>query len=119
MPEGSDVDALLTADRGTFVRVDGLPFEEGPSDWHVNDHIYAEVDEDPLANLLSRFNTETGPQRGTHGLILQRADASEEWIGLTVYEGEINFGFHVVDPLGEPEEIDVDAITVEEVDRDA
>lgn len=52
-----------------YIRIDGLPFEDGPSDWHHNESL----------------NVELGHRsEKTESYIFQRADASPEWLGVVI-----------------------------------
>jgi len=64
--------AMVDASPRTFVRVEGLPFEDGPSTWHVNDH--------PVIGS-------EGAAEMSHALVLQRGDASDEWLAVVI-EGD-------------------------------
>lgn len=88
----ADTTALTKAEPRTFVRLDGLPFHDGPTDWHVNNSFAIATGDDALEKMLATFTREHVRITGdtvSHGIILQRADASEEWLAFAVSGGEI------------------------------
>lgn len=90
MTDGS-VDLTNIRD-GEFVRLDGLPFEDEPSDWHVNEHFVASAGSASPAPFLERLAGKTSADV-MDAVILQRADASRDWIGFIVESGEVEQAF--------------------------
>ena len=96
-----------------FARIEGLPMKEGPTNWHVNEHIVVSHGGDGLTGLLSAIaDVARGVSAEVNGYILQRADATHEWLVLTVSDGEIGSAFHASGIGSEPNEFDASDLEV-------
>lgn len=86
-----------------FARIDGLPFEDGPSDWHLNDG----------------FGIELGGEK-SETYVFQRADASLEWLGVIIDISPDGWVFehilHFPNPAGANEYDDVELTIVASAD---
>ena len=98
---------------GDFARLDGLPFEDEPSDWHVNEHMTFSVGDEALESFLKAIAEGPDAVEGViGGYVFQRGDASAEWLVLIVEGGEIQRSFRSMSTLAEPDEFDGSAIEV-------
>lgn len=111
MSEGSTGIEWLREDE--FARIEGLPMKEGPTDWHVNEHIVVSYGGDGLTGLLSAIaDVARGVSAEVNGYILQRADATHEWLVITVSDGEVGSAFHATGIGSEPNEFDASDLEV-------
>ena len=116
-----DTTALTEAQHRTFVRLDGLPFYGGTTDWHVNNNFAIASGDDVVEQILARFTREHVRITGdsvTHGIILQRADASEEWLAFAVSGGEIAHAARMRSASANPESFDADALELVDTAED-
>lgn len=98
---------------GKFVRLRGLPFEDGDSDWHVNDRFKVTTGDDDLRGLISALTEERLEEASaTTAYVLQRGDASAEWIGFTVRNEEIQMAFRATTAMLD----DVDHFETDEIE---
>lgn len=100
---------LLNLQESDFVRLAGDAPANG--EWHVNDHIVFTTTDDP-EGMLKRVVAGGSPGDGSrHGYVLQRADATAEWLALVVDEtqqgGDLTTVAHFDDVGGVPAELDV------------
>lgn len=75
-------------EQGDFAHVDGLPFEDDSSWWHVNKHIRITTDGKAPPHYRA-FEGIVDVENVSNLLIFQRADASTEWVGITAHEGDL------------------------------
>jgi len=106
---------LFDATRGHFARVEGV--DDGPSEWHVNKHIVVTAASPAETGMVSRFdNGDVPPDATRHGFVLQRADASHEWLVLVVDEvsdgGAVETAALADGERGEPEPVGSDVRVV-------
>lgn len=86
-----DAQALSMAKVGHFV---DLEFDGRRDDWHVNDRIGVGSDE-TMEDVLTHMLGDELSGMATLGMVLQMADASEEWLVVTLNrsdDGDIEFG---------------------------
>jgi hypothetical protein len=77
-----------------FVTLSGLSFESGTSDWHVNDVVGFNKGEKPLNAVLKAMNGQSDTMSGTYRcIVLQRADASAEWLGIVIKSTELGWDY--------------------------
>lgn len=104
----------------SFVRISG--FDEEPSDWHVNNNFTIGAGPgNPLEGILNQFTADSvdldDDTTITHGIVLQRADASEEWLAIIVEETsesiEVNHVAHMESPEDEPEPLEANLQVLE------
>lgn len=89
MSSGS-AQALSMAKTGHFV---DLEFGDRREDWHVNDRIG--VGSGETENILTQLLDDDVSGTATLGMVLQKADASEEWLVITIEQsedGDVQFG---------------------------
>lgn len=120
MTDNSD---LLNLEEYAFTRLRGV--DDEPSDWHVNKRLLVAADGEDAPAMLERV-IEGGPggEGVSHALILQRADASAEWLVLIVNEHDDHASLERAVLAGptaaEPDEVDGDIEVVSiATDRDA
>jgi hypothetical protein len=92
---------FIDLDPKTFVRLTGVPTDDRPSDWHVNKHVTVTRGPSPAAR--------------NHSLVLQRADASEEWlvIGIKPAGDPVMEARMAPGPDETPVSVDPGALTIE------
>lgn len=105
----------------TFITLDG--FDE-KSNWHVNEHFAIGSGMKPLLMQLLGPDTDdiaAGDDTARHGIVLQRADASEEWLAIVVGQTDDGWDFrtsaHVDGPTADPEPVDPSNWTIEQIER--
>lgn len=97
-----------------FARIGGLPFADGETDWHVNEHLVAMTGPQALEDILQGMLT-GGPPRGAEDVeqwVLQRADASPEWLVFVVEGNEIAEARYVDGMNSSPEAFDSESVEV-------
>lgn len=101
-------------EQNEFARLDGLPFADGETDWHVNEKMIVAAGSTAFSGLLGAFDgVQIEAEHKVDGLILQRGDASHEWLTLVVDEdSEVRRAFHVDGIGSDPEEFDASGVEV-------
>lgn len=96
-----------------FVRLVGLPFEEDSSDWHVNDKMVFSAGGAAFSDLLTAL-TPDGVESDdvSEVYVLQRADASEDWLTLVLEDGEVAEAFRTEHPEGDHQPFDYEGLNV-------
>lgn len=75
---------LASAGPGEYVEVS---FEDRREYWHLNDRIVVGESGGPMEDVLANMLGRDVPEMQTVGLVFQRADASREWLLVTIDRG--------------------------------
>lgn len=111
------MNTLLELEPTEFAQLSNVPTYNHPTWWHVNNHIRITTSDRSLPTV-GAFSGIVDMKDLTNVLILQRADASTEWLLLAFKEGEMTVVAHTETPDASDHTIytngDLPDVTVEE-----